>query len=106
MSTDIDPSELEFHGILTVDGEPSSVAVLYLAPPCSTCVDYSTGNGAVRNITLDDGTWWHLSWIDNLYAGYFSAGDLYHISTNSTGEIDAALYDSWAQQWTSGPLAE
>ncbi len=106
MSTEIDPSELEFHGILTVDGEPSSVAVLYLAPSCSACVDYSTGNGAVRNITLDDGTWWHLSWIDNLYAGYFSAGDLYHISTNSTGEIDAALYDSWAQQWTGGPLAE
>ena len=108
MSTEIDPSELEFHGILTVDGEPSSVAVLHLAPSCPACVDHSTGNGAATNITLEDGTWWHLGWIDysSTQSGYFSAGDGYFISTNSTGEIGAALYDSWAQQWTGGPLAE
>ena len=71
-------------------------------------VDHTVGNGAATNITLEDGTWWHLQWIDYSHTqrGYFSAGDGYVISTNSTGEIDAALYDSWAQQWTGGPLAQ
>lgn len=106
MSTEIDPSQLEFHGILTEDGEPSSVAALYLSPSCPACVDHTTGNGATTNITLEDGTWWAFHWIDFPVVGYFSAGDGYVISTNSTGEIDAALYDSWAQQWTGGPLAQ
>ena len=70
--------------------------------------DHTVGNGAATNITLEDGSWWHLQWIDYSHTqrGYFSAGDGYVISTNSTGEIDAALYDSWAQQWTGGPLAQ
>jgi len=106
MSTEIDPAQLEFHGILTEDGEPSSVAVMFLG--FDGGVDHTVGNGAATNITLEDGTWWHLQWIDYSHTqrGYFSAGDGYVISTNSTGEIDAALYDSWAQQWTGGPLAQ
>lgn len=93
MSTEIDPSQLEFHGLSTVDGIASSVAVMTVSQESS-------------NITLDDGTWWEFNWIDFPMPGYFSAGDLYQIKTNSTGEIDAAVFDSWAQQWTGGPLAQ
>ena len=93
MSAEIEPSQLEFHGIVTLDGESSSVAMMTLDQESS-------------NITLDDGTWWEFNWIDFPMPGYFSAGDLYQIKTNSTGEIDTAVFDSWAQQWTGGPLAQ
>tara|TARA_B100000029_G_scaffold124800_1_gene118287 strand:- start:3390 stop:4481 length:1092 start_codon:yes stop_codon:yes gene_type:complete len=93
MSAEIDPSQLEFHGIVTENGESSSVAMM--------SVDQESSN-----ITLDDGTWWEFNWLDFPMPGYFSAGDLYQIKTNSTGEIDAAVFDIWAQQWTGGPLLE
>ena len=91
MDSDIEPSELEFHGISEEGGDAVSVAMMRL--------DQGTSN-----ITLDDGTWWEFTWIDYLSRGYFSHSDLYHISTNATGQISVALYDSWAQQWTGGPL--
>ena len=56
------------------------------------------------NITLSDGTWWDFTWLDFPMPGYFSPGDLYQIRTNSTGDIDVAIFDSWANQWTGGPL--
>ena len=91
MDSDIEPSELEFHGISEEGGDAVSVAMMRL--------DQGTSN-----ITLDDGTWWEFTWIDYLSRGYFSHSDLYHISTNATGQLSVALYDSWAQQWTGGPL--
>ena len=93
MSTEIDPSQLEFHGLVTLDGSTSSVAMMNVGQESS-------------NITLDDGTWWEFNWVDFPMPGYFSAGDLYQIKTNSTGEIAAAVFDSWAQRWAGGPLAE
>lgn len=93
MSTEINPSQLEFHGIMADNGTISSVAMM--------AVDLESSN-----VTLDDGTWWEFNWIDFPMPGYFSSGDLYQIKTNSTGEIYAAIFDSWAQQWTGGPLAE
>ena len=93
MSAEIDPSQLEFHGIVTENGESSSVAMM--------SVDQESSN-----ITLDDGTWWEFNWLDFPMPGYFSAGDLYQIKTNSTGELHVAIFDTWAQQWTSGPLLE
>ena len=92
MSTEIDPSELQFHGILTEDEEASSVAMMTLDEESA-------------NITLSDGTWWDFTWLDFPMPGYFSPGDLYQIRTNSTGDIDVAIFDSWANQWTGGPLA-
>ena len=91
MSTEIDPSELQFHGILTEDEEASSVAMMTLDEESA-------------NITLSDGTWWDFTWLDFPMPGYFSPGDLYQIRTNSTGDIDVAIFDSWANQWTGGPL--
>ena len=91
MDSDIEPSELEFHGILEEGVDAVSVAMMRL--------DQGTSN-----ITLDDGTWWEFTWIDYLSRGYFSHSDLYHISTNATGQLSVVLYDSWAQQWTGGPL--
>ena len=91
MDSDIEPSELQFHGISGEGGDAISVAMMQL--------DQGTSN-----ITLDDGTWWEFTWIDFLSPGYFSHSDLYHIRTNATGQLSVALYDSWAQQWTSGPL--
>ena len=93
MSTEINPSELEIHGIVTVGGESSSVAMMPIVQESA-------------NITLDDGTWWEFNWIDFPMFGYFSAGDLYQIKTNSTGELHVAIFDTWAQQWTGGPLLE
>jgi hypothetical protein len=91
MDSDIEPFELEFHGISEEEGLAVSVAMMQL--------DQGTSN-----TTLDDGTWWEFTWIDFLSPGYFSHSDLYHIRTNATGQLSVALYDSWAQQWTSGPL--
>ena len=91
MDSDIEPSELQFHGISGEGGDAVSVAMMQL--------DQGTSN-----TTLDDGTWWEFTWIDFLSPGYFSHSDLYHIRTNATGQLSVALYDSWAQQWTSGPL--
>ena len=91
MDSDIEPSELEFHGILGEGDDATSVAMMQL--------DQGT-----YNTTLDDGTWWEFTWIDFLSLGYFSHSDLYHIRTNATGQLSVALYDSWAQQWTGGPL--
>ena len=93
MSTEIDPSQLEFHGLVSENGTTSSVAMM-------------TVNQESSNMTLDDGTWWEFNWIDFPMPGYFSAGDLFQIKTNSTGEIYVAIFDSWAQQWSGGPLAE
>ena len=87
MDSDIEPSEIEFHGLSSVEGEANSVAMMRL--------DQGTSN-----VTLDDGTWWEFTWIDFLSPGYFSNSDLYHIRTNATGQLSVALYDSWAQQWT------
>ena len=93
MSTEIDPSQLEFHGIVTEDGESSSVAMM-------------TVNQQSSNVTLDDGTSWEFNWFDFPMPGYYSPGDLYQIKTNSTGELHAAIFDTWAQQWTGGPLLQ
>ena len=87
MDSDIEPSEIEFHGLSSVEGEATSVAMMRL--------DQGTSN-----VTLDDGTWWEFTWNDFLSPGYFSNSDLYHIRTNATGQLSVALYDSWAQQWT------
>ena len=91
MDSEIEPSELQFHGISGEGGDVASVAMMQL--------DQGTSN-----TTLDDGTWWEFTWIDFLSPGYFSHSDLYHIRTNATGQLSVALYDSWAQQWTGGPL--
>ncbi len=93
MSTEINPAELQFHGILTEGEMASSVAMMDLDQEST-------------NITLNDGTWWDFTWLDFPMPGYFSEGDMYQIRTNSTGQIDAAVFDSWAQQWTGGPLLE
>tara|TARA_Y100001970_G_C14165479_1_gene821023 strand:- start:102 stop:1166 length:1065 start_codon:yes stop_codon:yes gene_type:complete len=93
MSTEINPSQLEFHGIAIVDGTASSVAMM-------------TVDQVSSNMTLDDGTWWEFNWLDFPMPGYFSSGDLYQIKTNSTGELHVAIFDNWAQQWTGGPLLE
>ena len=91
LTAEVDPVELEFHGLSGEAENATSVAVMRLDEQYS-------------NITLDDGTWWEFSWSDYIADGYVSGGDLYQIRTNSTGELSVAVYDLWAESWTDGPL--
>ena len=91
LTAEVDPVELEFHGLSGEAENTTSVAVMRLDEQYS-------------NITLDDGTWWEFSWSDYIADGYVSGGDLYQIRTNSTGEQSVAVYDLWAESWTDGPL--
>ncbi len=91
LTAEVDPAELEFHGLSGTGEDATSVASMAFD------VEYS-------NVTLNDGTWWEFSWSDYVADGYVSGGDFYQIRTNATGELNVAIYDLWAEAWTGGPL--
>lgn len=91
LTAEVDPVELEFHGLSGEAENATSVAVMRLDEQYS-------------NTTLEDGTWWEFSWSDYIADGYVSGGDFYQIRTNATGELSVAVYDLWAESWTGGSL--
>ena len=52
------------------------------------------------NVTSEDGSWWHLSWVDAGRPGLLSNLDTYSIRTNSTTVFDIRIFDTWAQEWS------
>tara|TARA_Y100001970_G_scaffold12536_1_gene14375 strand:- start:62619 stop:63671 length:1053 start_codon:yes stop_codon:yes gene_type:complete len=87
ITSEIIPSELSFHGIVSENGVDSTVAELNLE-------NIST------NITDFNDNWWYLLWWDYSGDGLFSAGDYYEISTNSTNHVKARVFDHWANSWS------
>ena len=87
LTSEVNPEELSFHGIVTKNNVELTVAELNLD-------EFTT------NITDDDGNWWNLLWWDYSGDGWFSAGDFYEIRTNSTADVNARVFDHWANSWS------
>ena len=52
------------------------------------------------NVSLEDGTWWELSWIDAGHRGLLSEWDVFSVRTNSVAQFEIRIFDHWAQSWT------
>ncbi len=86
------PEEIEIRGLSSNDDGAITMASLRMDS------DYS-------NVTASDGAWWEFQWDDRDADNLVSAGDLYAVRTNSTGDPSIAAFDLWADSWTGGPLA-
>ena len=86
-SIDINPDELEIHGLSIQGSNATSIISMRL-------------DLKAANLTMGDGTWWEFNWIDYLGENLVSNGDLYTVRTNSTGNLSIAIYDLWADAWT------
>ncbi|MFQ3322154.1 MAG: hypothetical protein ACI9O1_001260 [Candidatus Thalassarchaeaceae archaeon] len=87
LSIDINPDELEIHGLSIQGSNATSIISMRL-------------DLKATNLTMGDGTWWEFNWIDYLGENLVSNGDLYTVRTNSTGNLSIAIYDLWADAWT------
>ena len=83
MSHEATLSEMEMH----VFSEGTSMASLML-------------NDGETNVSLEDGTWWELSWIDAGHRGLLSEWDVFSVRTNSVAQFEIRIFDHWAQSWT------
>ncbi len=83
MSHEATLSEMEMH----VFSEGASMASLML-------------NDGETNVSLEDGTWWELSWIDAGHRGLLSEWDVFSVRTNSVAQFEIRIFDHWAQSWT------
>ena len=90
--SEVFPEEIEIRGLSSNDEEAITMASLRMDS------DYS-------NLTASDGAWWEFQWEDRDADDLVSAGDLYAVRTNSTGDPSIAAFDLWADSWTGGPLA-
>ena len=86
------PEEIEIRGLSSNDEEATTMASLRMDS------NYS-------NVTASDGAWWEFQWDDRDADDLVSAGDLYAVRTNATGDPSIAAFDLWADSWTGGPLA-
>ena len=86
------PGEIEIRGLSSNDSEAVTVAILRMDS------NYS-------NVTTPEGQWWEFEWADRDLDNLVSAGDLYAVRTNSTGNPTIAAFDLWANSWTGGPLS-
>ena len=90
--SEANPQEIEIRGLSTNDTNAVTMASLRM-------------DSRYSNVTASDGTWWEFEWEDRDSDDFVSAGDLYAVRTNSTGEPSIAAFDIWADSWTGGPLA-
>ncbi len=86
-TSEVNPSELSFHVLVSQSDTESSIAEMNLAE-------------IEANVTDEDGNWWAFNYWDYSGDGWFSAGDFYEIRTNSTVEARIGVWDHWASSWT------
>ena len=86
------PEEIEIRGLSTSDENATVMASLRF-------------DSSYSNETASNGNWWEFQWDDRDLDNLVSAGDLYAVRTNTTGNPSIAIFDIWANSWTGGPLA-
>ena len=90
-ASEVNPSELEFHVRFDTSSDNESLVSMNF-------------NDVLLNVTVDDGTWWQLYWMDVGLDGLVSSSDFYSIRTNSTSEMNIFTFDIWANKWTNDLL--